>query len=266
MSIFIDENTLKEKLNNKKEKFFVIDVRADQALYEEGHIPRAIYINPSKYISGTNRFFVEPTILGGKLGSVGIDEQSELIIYDGGNNRNAAKSWVALYYIGHENLKILQGGFSAWENSENPITKEKQDYQATAYSVSPKEHVVKSLEDIRQSVTDDTKTLIDSRSHDRYIGKKEPKYAKAGHIPSAVNFSAKDVMNEKGQWKNKHHLQEHFARLEGHDDITVSCGTGGSACLNMIALIEAGFSNVSIFPGGFKEWIDANEPIATEDE
>jgi len=262
MSIFVDVQTLNKKINHHPYK--IIDVRQSASLYEESHIPHAIYLDPIKYISGQKSFFVDPPILGEKLSAVGINEKTEIVIYDDGTNRNAAKAWVALYYIGHTKMKILQGGFSAWKNGGKPISREVPAYKQVNYHISPRNHIVKTIEDIRHHTKDPNKILIDSRAEERYAGRIEPKYEKAGHIPGAKNYVAKEVFNEQGEWKESGALQEHFSTLNKTDDITVSCGTGGSACLNMIALIEAGYSNVAIYPGGFKEWIDANEQVETE--
>src|SRR5690625_7084958 len=89
MSIFVDVQTLNKKINHHPYK--IIDVRQSASLYEESHIPHAIYLDPIKYISGQKSFFVDPPILGEKLSAVGINEKTEIVIYDDGTNRNAAK-------------------------------------------------------------------------------------------------------------------------------------------------------------------------------
>lgn len=264
MSIFINPQSLNEKINVNHYK--IIDVRQHEPLYKESHIPHAVYINPKKYISGKDSFFVEPSTLGKKLGNVGINEKSEIIIYDDGTNRSAAKAWVALYYIGHTKIKILQGGFAAWKKAGLPSTNDVPINKPINYQIFPRKHIVKTIEDIRQQTKNPNEILIDSRANDRFSGRREPKYEKAGHIPGAKNYVAKDVFNNKGEWKEKDTLKEHFSSLNSTDHITVSCGTGGSACLNMIALIEAGYTDVAIYPGGFKEWIDANEQVETGEE
>lgn len=270
MTIFIDVGTLMNKISQKDNSLFIIDVRGkgtdtslDVAEYEKGHIPNALYLHPKEDFTGKDSFFPESISLGEKLGELGISHDSSIVLYDDGKNRNVAKAWVTLHYIGHDYIYILQGGFQAWLHANQPICKKTPTYPSTIYKVKPRQDIVKSIDEMKVAIHDPKKVLIDSRAQERYTGEREPKYAKAGHIPGAKNHVAKEVFDEKGMWKSKEELQRHFSTLNDDEEIIVSCGTGNSACLNMIALIEAGFSNVNIYPGGYKEWIDRGYEIET---
>ena len=94
-------------------------------------------------------------------------------------------------------------------------------------------------------------------------------YSRAGHIPGAVNYFWKGVLKEDGTWKNEKQLQEHFSHLNKDDEIIVSCGSGVSACPNILALDSVGFTNVKLYPGSFSDWIsyEKNEvTVGEEDE
>jgi len=273
LSILIDVETLSNKIRQGEDFVFIIDVRPkgnsdDSAIgpYEQGHIPNALYLDPTLDLTGENSFFPEAYSLGEKLGKLGIGNEATIVLYDDGKNRNSAKAWATLYFIGHNNLYILQGGFKAWLHASKPVSTEVPTFTSTNYKISPREDMVKTIDEIKKGINNPNKVLIDSRAKERYTGEREPKYAKAGHIPNAKNYTAKEVFNDKGLWKSKEELQRHFSPLEHDEEIIVSCGTGTSACLNMVALIEAGYSNVKIYPGGFKEWIDENNPVATGGE
>src|SRR5699024_10992705 len=119
---------------------------------------------------------------------------------------------------------------------------------------------------IKEVLGKNSVALIDSRSYERYAGMKEPKYKEAGHIPGAVNYHSKNVFDESGKWRNATELQENFAPLKTKETVIASCGSGGSACLNAVALLEAGFDDVALYPGGYSEWLDKGEDVAVVDD
>lgn len=259
MSYFIRAKELKDVID----QVLVLDVRK-QDEFNEGHIKGAQSIEPSAF-SGEGRFFPKPSELAQVLGEVGVDEQTDLVIYDDGSNRLAAKAWVTLYYLGHEKMQILQGGIAAWHNLGGEVTSDQSFLPPVQYSPRLRPEVDVEIAEIKEKMDKVDSVLIDSRGYERYIGKKEPKYERAGHIPGAKNYMSKDVL-EHGVWKDREALVEHFSPLQDAEEVIVSCGTGTSACLNFVALKEAGMNQVKIFAGGFKQWIDEGNDIHTDDE
>src|SRR5699024_9185592 len=106
----------------------------------------------------------------------------------------------------------------------------------------------------------------DSRAYNRYIGEVEPLYDKAGHIPGAKHYFWKDVLEDEGHWKSIPALKEHFHPLHEAEKIIVSCGSGISACPNVVALKRAGFENVTLYPGSFSDWISYEDNPITKGE
>src|SRR5690625_4835394 len=121
------------------------------------------------------------------------------------------------------------------------------------------------MQDVKQKMKEKSAILIDSRSRERYLGKTEPLYAKAGHIPGATNYFWKDVLDENGLWKSDKELTAHFKALSKNDEIIVSCGSGVSACPNVLALKMAGYENVKLYPGSFSDWISYEENKVEKD-
>lgn len=112
-----------------------------------------------------------------------------------------------------------------------------------------------------------TPVLIDSRSHDRYLGQNETMDPVGGHIPGAVNFFWRDLIDENGLFKSKEELEKHFEAIDKDAEIVVYCGSGVSACPNVLALEEAGFTSVRLYAGSWSDWISyGDNPIATGEE
>lgn len=264
MSVIISAQEAKEKLTNKNTIF--VDVRTKEEgfssareAYLDHHIPGAIFLHIKEEITGKDSFFRPANEIAETLGMLGIDRGTEIIFYDQGNHRAAAKAWVALYYLGHEKILVLDGGLPGWKRAGGVLTDEVTTYAAKCYEPSVQKRVVQTIDEIKKKHLSPEIALIDSRAYDRFTGEVEPKYKKAGHIPGAVNFHAKHVFSDSGTWKSEKILKSHFESLQEKEEIIVSCGSGNSACLNVVALVAAGFDNVALYPGGFSEWINDDE-------
>lgn len=269
MGVMIEADEVKNCLTEDGVR--ILDVRPKdegfpngKAAYQAGHVPGAIFLDVKQDVTGHATFLPEANAFAHKLASLGISEQDKIIIYDQGNHRAAAKVWVALHYLGHDEAFVLNGGIKSWRNKGYALSTNSEQKQPTTYEQKLREEAVMSLEEVKQHLNENDITLIDSRSHKRYSGEEEPKYKKAGHIPGALNYETKQTSNHEGKIKYQADLQTHFAPLNKHDKIVVSCGSGNSAAVNMLALKEAGYKNVALFSGGFQEWIedDRNE-VAT---
>ncbi|MEI3604160.1 sulfurtransferase [Pseudogracilibacillus sp. SE30717A] len=277
MTYIMTPTELKEKSRNNN--LVIIDVRSNltdpdqgEALYKEGHIPGAYYLHLEKDLSGEvkkhggNHPLPDVEIFAGKLGKMGIDESSSAVIYDAKNDMFAARAWWLLYYMGHESCYVLDGGYTAWKNAGYDVTKEIPTEKNAHFTPRLRKDIVVDMHEVKHR--DKQKSLlIDSRARDRYLGKTEPLYKKAGHIPGAKNYFWQEVLDESGQWKNVEQLKEHFSSLKDSEDIIVSCGSGISACPNFIALKMAGYHHVKLYPGSFSDWISYEDnPIETVEE
>lgn len=262
MRYTIEIDDLQTLVGTLGERLIVVDVRNNRAA---GAIANAVELDVAD-ISGSNTFFAEPDVIAEKFGKLGIDEEKTVVFIDNGSNRQSAKALFALYQLGHRGgLHILQGGYPNWEQARIKLVNVKRE--AVTYMSNLRDNAVFTYETIKEALADDSVALIDSRSYERYAGIKEPKYRKAGHIPGAVNFHAKNVFDETGKWRNATELQENFSSLQDKETVIASCGSGGSASLNAVALLEAGFENVALYPGGYSEWLEKDEPVGTvEDE
>ncbi|WP_373894991.1 sulfurtransferase [Virgibacillus sp. CBA3643] len=268
MTYLISVNRLKNRLENNQDNTVIVDVRfqlddpdAGRKMYLENHLPGAVYMDLNKDLAGRaekhggKHPLPDLDMFAAKIGKIGIDHHTSVVIYDQENDMFAARLWWLLNYLGHEKVYVLDGGYTRWIAEGNEVTDEIQTLEAKDFRPVVRENQVADIEEVKGKLEDHSAVLIDSRTKDRYLGKTEPLYVKAGHIPGARNFFWKDVLTGKGFWKKKEELRDHFASLSKDEEIIVSCGSGISACPNVLALKMAGYNNVKLYPGSFSDWI-----------
>lgn len=261
--------------------------------YNKEHIPGAAHLDLEHDLSapvgghGGRHPLPDTQVLASRLSKLGIGNHSRIVAYDDENGMNAARLWWLLRYLGHEQVFILEGGFSAWKADKYPVTDHQPIRVPSSFVANVQPQMLAGVDEVRE-VSEKTvnnagaesgsdvndadavptlPVLIDSRANDRYRGLNETLDKKAGHIPGALNFFWKDTQNTDGSFKSAEELQEHFARLDKDAEIIVYCGSGVTACPNILALEKAGYKNVRLYAGSWSDWISfpAN-PIATEEE
>lgn len=253
MRIILTKSQVETMLDDKTRNVVFIDVQKSGDT-----IPGAIKLEMKTDLSGEDTFLPNPEELAEKLGKLGISNNDSLVIYDEGSNRGASKAWFVFHYLGHDAVYILQGGKNAWDETIKAPTK----YNPTEYKLSLRKSAVANIEKIKSEMNKKTSILIDSRVNERYRGEAESSSGKTGHIPGAENYQVKEAFTEAGTFKSQAELAKRFANLEGKSEVIVSCGSGNSACMNLIAMKEAGLENVTLYPGGFSEWIaDENNEV-----
>ncbi|WP_084268687.1 GNAT family N-acetyltransferase [Oceanobacillus damuensis] len=272
MTNLISVQRLKNRLANNQNNTAIIDLRfqlddpdAGRRMYLKDHLPGAVYMDLNKDLSGKvekhggSHPLPDWTQFTAKIGNIGIDNQTTVVIYDQGNEMFAARLWWLLETIGHDNVYILEGGYNRWVEEGNEVTDEIPSLEAKEFKAEIAGDRFVKMQDVKEKMETNDAVLIDSRARERYLGEWEPLYSKAGHIPGAKNYFWKDVFSEDGIWKKGEVLEEHFSNLSKKDEIIVSCGSGISACPNILALKMAGFKNVKLYPGSFSDWISYDE-------
>ncbi|GGE56750.1 sulfurtransferase [Priestia taiwanensis] len=257
----------------------VIDCRFDMSnkvrgkvQYEQDHIPSAVYMDLNHDLSS------EVKEHGGRhplpsiemfiqlLSSYGIDKKTTVVAYDDQAGANASRLWWLLTYIGHEKVYVLNGGFSAWKQAHYETTNEIPMFEKKVYTASIQHHLLVNMEEVRERIESGAEgyILVDSREPIRYVGKEEPIDKVAGHIPTATNLFWKSNIDENGKWKSTEELQVNMAHLQGENEVIVYCGSGVTACPNIIAMSEVGLRNVKLYAGSFSDWISYEENEITK--
>lgn len=254
-------------------RFILGQPDAGRIAYEEGHIPGAVYADLEKDLSGPVREH------GGRhplpdmgpfsqwLGELGIDKHTTVVAYDDQGGAMASRFWWMVRFLGHEGVFILDTGFTQWKNAGYPVSTEITAPDAKHFIPSVKTQMLISVHDVQHKLGQPGVVLLDSREQPRYLGLQEPIDKAAGHIPGAINSFWKDSLNANGRWKDANEHASRFEHLNKEDEIIVYCGSGVTACPNVLSLQEAGFPNVKLYLGSWSDWISYGEnPIATGEE
>ncbi len=237
--------------------------------YVKEHIPTAIYFHLDEDLSG------EIGLHGGrhplpdferlkdKLENIGISNDTKVVAYDRQKGAMASRFWWLLTYLGHEKVYVLNGGFQKWQEEKLPMASgmESPQYYKGNLNVQVRDDMLVSMEDVKNKLLDvrnGSITLIDSREPARYKGEVEPIDKIAGHIPGAINEFWIYATTDSG-WKEVSALGEHFSHLDKSNETIVYCGSGVTACPNVLALKTAGFTNVKLYAGSWSDWISYND-------
>ena len=245
------------------------------AAYAEGHIPRALYAHLDRDLSGpvtpqTGRHpLPEPAQFARMLGNWGIDASVQVIAYDQGNGVYAARLWWLLRWLGHEAVAVLNGGFAAWQQAELPTSTATEVRQRRTFAAAaPLSGFVTSTELARwlaaEELTRGGRLLIDARAADRFAGRNETLDPVAGHVPGARNHPFAGNLDAQGRFLSADALRASWQdRLQGTAPAKVisMCGSGVTACHNLLALEAAGLPGAQLYAGSWSEWIrDASRP------
>lgn len=246
---------------------------AGREAYEAEHIPGAVYLDLEKDLSapleahGGRHPLPDVDELASTLSKAGIGNHTRVIAYDDQGGAMAGRLWWLLRYLGHEEVYVLDEGFSAWKSGNYPISSERPVTIPASFVPQVQPDMAVDVEHVKESVGKQDVVLIDSREPRRYAGEEEPIDAKAGHIPGAINRFWKNVLNDDGSWKSAESLKASFADLEPGKETIVYCGSGVTATPNVLALYEAGFSKVRLYAGSWSDWISYSEnPVAVGEE
>lgn len=245
-------------------RFSLADTAAGRRAYAQGHLPDAIYAHLDEDLSGeiipgqTGRHpLPDPIELAARLGTWGIAADTQVVAYDDMGGAIAARLWWLLRWLGHDRVAVLDGGIAAWEAQGGNLTRVVPDIIPRIFEprVRPELTVdAARVEAIRQ---DPAYRLIDSRTAPRYRGEEEPIDPVAGHIEGAENLPFGENLHE-GTMRPKAALRERFGDTDPERTVFY-CGSGVTACHNILAHEHAGLGLAKLYPGSWSEWIIRND-------
>jgi thiosulfate/3-mercaptopyruvate sulfurtransferase len=199
------------------------------------------------------------------LGRMGVFKSCLVVGYDQAGGTYASRLWWMLRWVGHQKVAVLDGGWQAWIAAGHPVTKERPTPTPAAFSGKPDRSWV-DVQFVAKHLNSKEIVLIDARSSERFHGRGETIDPVAGHIPGALNRFFKDNLNDQGFFKLPEELGAEFKLLVGNtppQKIVHQCGSGVSACHNLLAMEIAGLKGTRLYPGSWSEWIaDPARPIA----
>lgn len=248
------------------------DPEAGRQSYREGHIPGARFVHLDEDMAGPlsgkngRHPLPAPEAFAETLGRLGITPDQQVIAYDDGSATFAARWWWMLRWIGHEAVAVLDGGWTQWVNENRPVTTVPPRHEASQYPVGPRDDLWVNVDFVSGHLHQDSMTLVDARSPDRFAGQNETLDPVGGHIPGAHNRFFRDNLEVSGRFKPASQLREEFSALMGTGSphqVVHQCGSGVTACNNLLAMEIAGLSGSRLYPGSWSEWCaDPSRPIA----
>jgi thiosulfate/3-mercaptopyruvate sulfurtransferase len=251
--------------------FDLADVNAGEASWRAGHPPGAIYLHLDRDLSGTktgrNGRHPLPTraAFAATLGRCGITPATQVVACDRQGGTYAARLWWLLRWIGHEAAAVLDGGVVAWTDAGGALTAD----VATPAAVAPypdRAPLVATLDAAGLAAALGRVRLLDARAGERFRGEVEPLDATAGHIPGALNRFFKDNLDAAGRFRPAAQLRADFDALLGTHAAAGTvhqCGSGVTACHNLLAMEHAGLTGSLLYPGSWSEWAsDPARPVA----
>jgi len=266
------------------DEWAIIDCRFELARPEwgaeawaAGHIPGALYAHLDHDLSGPHTAhsgrhpLPEPGVLAATLGRLGVDARVQVIAYDQGPGAYAARLWWLLRWLGHSRAAVLDGGFAAWERAGLPVSGEPSSRAPRRFEAHPAADWVVGTEALAAALSSGglergEPLLIDARAADRFAGENETIDPVAGHIPGAHNHPFAGNLDARGQFLPAAELRRAWARsLRGRppEAVIAMCGSGVTACHNLLALELAGLPGAKLYAGSWSEWIrDPSRPIA----
>jgi thiosulfate/3-mercaptopyruvate sulfurtransferase len=251
--------------------FDLADPESGERRYRESHVPGAHYLHLDRDLSGakTGRNGRHPlpdrAAFRRTIGALGITPRTLVVCYDAQGGVYAARLWWMLRWLGHADVAVLDGGVQAWRRSGGaPTNAPSEAAPAGDYPDLPS--LAPTIDAAGVAARPPLSLLLDARSAERFRGEVEPIDAVAGHIPGALQRFHKSNLDDEGAFKDPAQLHAEFSALLGGrepKDVIHSCGSGVTACHNLLAMTHAGFAGSVLYPGSWSEWsADPERPIA----
>ncbi|MEA5508147.1 sulfurtransferase [Crocosphaera sp. UHCC 0190] len=229
--------------------------------YLTRHIQGAYYLNLDSDLSspvtqhGGRHPLPDLSLFAEKLAGMGITLGETLVVaYDDLRLAFAARFWWLLRYLGHEQVAVLDGGWTAWENQGYPTSNVIPEAKLGQFVPQPCHDWIVDMEGVKHRKIQPQTRLIDSRDGDRYRGEIEPIDPIAGHIPGAINSPWKQVTDEQGYILPVTAQQGLWETCSTAEEIIVYCGSGVTACVNLLSMELAGIHGAKLYPGGWSDW------------
>lgn len=266
----ITTNALENHLND--DAWIVFDVRfnlaepdAGRSEYLKAHIPGSQYLHLDEDLSSpvikgvTGRHpLPDPHEFEIKLRECGVNNNHQIVVYDHGHGGIAARLWWMLRWLGHEAVAVLDGGWGAWIEAGLPVGDSIPQKDRGDFTASINNSLIRLKHDVDTMRHDPRSKVIDARTENRYLGIEEPIDPIAGSIEGAVNKPWPGNLDESGRWKSPDVLRKEWEKVL--EDIPATqtvcyCGSGVTACHDILSIKHAGLGDALLYPGSWSEYL-----------
>ena len=254
-------------------RFQLTDTGAGRRSYAEGHLPGAVYAHLDEDLSGPvtadsgRHPLPDPGTLARRLCGWGVSQSSQVVVYDDAGGGVAARLWWLLRWLGHGTVALLDGGIEAWKAAGKPLVNAEPLEHRGNLEISPNNDLWWSVEKLGEEMAQRRILLVDARAAARFRGEDEPIDPIAGHVPGAVNRPFELNLDAAGRFRPASQLRTLWLQALGGmaaGSVVQMCGSGVSACHNLLAMEIAGLGGSRLYPGSWSEWIrDPGRAVAT---
>ncbi|MEQ9549802.1 MAG: sulfurtransferase [Coleofasciculus sp. G3-WIS-01] len=264
--LIISSQFLKEHLNDPQVvivdcRFALADPQQGYQQYQTSHIPGAHYLDLNQDLSapvephGGRHPLPESNQIAQKLAAIGVRFGETLVVaYDDSRCAFAARLWWLLRYLGHDRVAVLDGGWGAWQSQGYPVTDALPTPQSGQFVPQVRSEWVVDINAVKARKDLPDVALVDSRARDRYLGEHEPIDPIAGHIPGAINYPWQEVTNAQGYLHSPDQQKQRWNDVQDKPEIIVYCGSGVTACVNLLSLELAGMGRGKLYAGSWSDW------------
>ena len=253
-------------------RFTLTEPEAGRSAYAQAHLPGARYAHLDEDLSalktGRNGRHPLPDVqtFAQKLGRWGVDKQTQVVVYDDSFGAIAVRLWWMLRWMGHDAVALLDGGLPKWRREKKPMTADLPLVTPKVFKALCRPEMLVDTATVLIALNKDTSLIVDARAEMRFCGEIEPLDIVAGHIPGAKNLPFDDNLEVDGTLLSPAALRlQYLEFLEGNDPEQVihMCGSGVTACHNLLAMELAGLPGGKLYAGSWSEWIaDPSHPVA----
>lgn len=252
-------------------RFNLMQPQQGRDQYQQGHVPGAVYLDLEADLSapkgdrGGRHPLPEIETLAARLGAIGIssDPATLVVAYDDSFSAFASRLWWLLRYLGHERVAVLDGGLAAWQAIGGELVTDIPAIAPAQFQPCQQPDWVVDAAGVK-SAQASGQILIDSREADRYRGEREPIDPVAGHIPGAQLAVWKEALDENGYWRSPQEQQQRWQSIPAAAQPIIYCGSGVTACVNLLSWELAGRSPAQLYAGSWSDWCsDPANAIAT---
>ena len=246
------------------------DVGYGEKAYAQGHLPGAVFMHLDRDLSGPmngrngRHPLPDPQLLAGKMGAAGVGRQTQVVVYDDDGGMYAVRLWWLLRWMGHDRVAVLDGSIRLWISQGRPLTTDVPKCIPALFKVELRDWVV-TYDELAAKMDANDFCLIDARGPDRFRGENETMDPVGGHIPGARNRFFRDNL-DAGAFRPAAELrQEYLGVLAGVEpsQAVMYCGSGVTACHDLLAMEIAGLSGARLYAGSWSEWCaNPRRPVA----
>lgn len=254
-------------------RFSLADSHAGGTAYRHGHLPGARYVHLNDDLSSPIQSYTgrHPlpnfSALAQKLGQWGVNHRKQVVVYDDAGGAFAGRLWWLLRVMGHTQVAVLDGGIGHWQKKGLPLTTTLPVLAATSFRAYLDPQQWLSAQQVENALATQSITLLDARTAERYHGLQEPIDPVAGHVPKAKNHPFQRNLDNNGLFRSAEQLNNQFSALLDRtppEQVVHMCGSGVTACHNLLAMEIAGLSGSKLYAGSWSEWItNRNRGVAT---